>query len=128
MDFTFYCPISIILACLEIDTAIVAASMPVFWPMLKSGFNVIFVTREIDVTYHWRDDLGDIVEDTISVRSSRGSDIALNKTPRLDPRKDAYVVEVDPVRDYDDLEVIRAVRGPGQRVENTKWNNVLGIV
>ena len=81
MDFTWYGPISIILACLEVDTAILAACMPVFWPVVESGFYGIFVTKEVHVTSHRLSEYGDIelAEESASVQTSRGSDIALNK-------------------------------------------------
>ncbi|KAF9738537.1 hypothetical protein PMIN06_001699 [Paraphaeosphaeria minitans] len=50
IDFTWWTPISIILSCLEIDLAIMCASMPIFWPVIEESFAAIFVTREIQIT------------------------------------------------------------------------------
>jgi hypothetical protein len=50
IDFTWWTPISIVLACLEIDIAIMCASMPVFWPVLEAKISQIFVTREIRIS------------------------------------------------------------------------------
>jgi len=40
----------IVLSCLEIDLAIMCASMPIFWPMLEKSFAAIFVQYEVNVT------------------------------------------------------------------------------
>lgn len=40
----------IILSCLEIDFAIICASMPIFWPIIERSFAAIFVSYEVDVT------------------------------------------------------------------------------
>jgi hypothetical protein len=50
LDWTFWCPTMILLSCLEVDLAVIAASMPVFWPMLEASFNGIFVTKEVHIT------------------------------------------------------------------------------
>lgn len=48
-DFTWWTPISIILSCLEIDLAIMCASMPIFWPVIEKQFTAIFVSHEIQI-------------------------------------------------------------------------------
>jgi hypothetical protein len=49
----------IVLSCLEIDLAIICASMPIFWPIIEKSLTGIFVSREIDVTEeHIEDDYG----------------------------------------------------------------------
>jgi hypothetical protein len=49
----------IILSCLEIDLAIICASMPVFWPVFERGLASIFVSFEVKVTEeHVQDDFG----------------------------------------------------------------------
>jgi hypothetical protein len=40
----------ILLSCLEIDLAIICASMPVFWPVFERGLASIFVSYEIKVS------------------------------------------------------------------------------
>ncbi|KAI3340477.1 hypothetical protein F4824DRAFT_423351 [Ustulina deusta] len=47
MDPTFYAPISIVLAALEVDLASIVASIPIFWPMLTHSWGKIFVTQEV---------------------------------------------------------------------------------
>jgi hypothetical protein len=39
----------IVLSCLEIDLAIICASMPIFWPVIERSFAAIFVSYEVDV-------------------------------------------------------------------------------
>ncbi|RDW67060.1 hypothetical protein BP5796_09809 [Coleophoma crateriformis] len=53
-DPTWYSPISLIQACLEVDAASICASIPIFWPVLVARFDEIFVTREITITQEHR--------------------------------------------------------------------------
>jgi hypothetical protein len=46
----------IILSCLEIDLAIICASMPIFWPIIEKSFASILVSYEVDVTEERVDD------------------------------------------------------------------------
>ena len=48
-DFTWWTPTSIVLTCLEIDLAIISASMPIFWPVIEKSFEAIFISHEIQV-------------------------------------------------------------------------------
>ncbi|KAH8195301.1 hypothetical protein TruAng_010524 [Truncatella angustata] len=48
-DPTWYGPISVLLATLEVDIATICASVPVFWPVLTSKLDKIFVTKEIQI-------------------------------------------------------------------------------
>ncbi|KAI0130455.1 hypothetical protein BJ170DRAFT_315599 [Xylariales sp. AK1849] len=48
-DPTWYGPISILLANLEVDLATICASVPVFWPVLTSKLDKILVTQEIKI-------------------------------------------------------------------------------
>ncbi|KAF3761577.1 hypothetical protein M406DRAFT_323931 [Cryphonectria parasitica EP155] len=50
LDPTWYLCSPIVLSSLEVSLAIVAASLPVFWPVLKHNCGHIFVTTEITVT------------------------------------------------------------------------------
>jgi hypothetical protein len=49
LDPTWYGPISVLLATLEVDVATICASVPVFWPVLTSRLDKIFVTQEIKI-------------------------------------------------------------------------------
>jgi hypothetical protein len=51
-DFTWWTPVSIILSCLEIDLAVICASMPIFWPVIQKSLTAIFVSHEIEVVEH----------------------------------------------------------------------------
>ncbi|KAK2047988.1 hypothetical protein LZ31DRAFT_606766 [Colletotrichum somersetense] len=50
LDVTWYTPLPMTLAILEIDIAAICASLPVFWPVLQSSMGAIFVTREVKIT------------------------------------------------------------------------------
>ncbi|KAJ4301415.1 hypothetical protein N0V90_003507 [Kalmusia sp. IMI 367209] len=54
VDFTWWYPLTMILASLEIDFAIICASIPIFWPVIISALPQIFVTQEVRVTHHRR--------------------------------------------------------------------------
>ncbi|KAI0390073.1 hypothetical protein F5Y17DRAFT_462125 [Xylariaceae sp. FL0594] len=56
IDPTFYGPLAVVLACLEIDLASIVASVPVFWPYMVTQHwgKMIFVTQEVHVTRHHR--------------------------------------------------------------------------
>ncbi|KAH6659913.1 hypothetical protein BKA67DRAFT_641088 [Truncatella angustata] len=77
-DPTWYGPISIILAVLEVDFAAICASTPIFWPVLEERWGSIFITQEIKIT---REDRYTDVDDRFSTRSGRpGSQIELKRT------------------------------------------------
>ncbi|KAK2052525.1 hypothetical protein LY76DRAFT_526497 [Colletotrichum caudatum] len=50
LDVTWYTPLPMTLAILEIDIAAICASLPVFWPVLQNSMGAIFVTREVKIT------------------------------------------------------------------------------
>lgn len=53
-DFTWWYPEVLIISCLEVDFAIMSASMPIFWPTVIATWSQIFVTKEVRVTHHQR--------------------------------------------------------------------------
>ncbi|KAF2631046.1 hypothetical protein BU25DRAFT_333936 [Macroventuria anomochaeta] len=53
-DFTWWYPEVLIISCLEVDFAIMCASMPIFWPTVVANFNAIFVTKEVHITHQDR--------------------------------------------------------------------------
>ncbi|KAI0205534.1 hypothetical protein F4808DRAFT_237262 [Astrocystis sublimbata] len=83
VDPTFYTPIAIVLAALEVELASIVASVPVFWPMLTQSLGAIFVTHEVQVTHHHRRLSGEEHQfelhapSTRSSRTRRGSDGSL---------------------------------------------------
>jgi hypothetical protein len=54
MDFTWWYPLTLIISCIELDFAIICASVPIFWPQLTVYMAQIFVTNEVHVTRHSR--------------------------------------------------------------------------
>jgi hypothetical protein len=54
LDFTWWYPEVLIISCLEIDFAIMCASMPIFWPAVVANFNAIFITNEVHITHQDR--------------------------------------------------------------------------
>ncbi|KAK1979801.1 hypothetical protein LZ30DRAFT_761582 [Colletotrichum cereale] len=59
LDVTWYTPLPMVLAILEIDVAAICASLPVFWPMLQESMGAIFVTREVKITTETVDTLAE---------------------------------------------------------------------
>ncbi|KAF1927875.1 uncharacterized protein M421DRAFT_421069 [Didymella exigua CBS 183.55] len=53
-DFTWWYPEVLIISCLEVDFAIICASMPIFWPIVVTNWNAIFVTKEVHITHQDR--------------------------------------------------------------------------
>lgn len=53
-DLTFWYSEVLIISCLEVDFAIMSASMPIFWPTVVANFNAIFVTKEVHITHQAR--------------------------------------------------------------------------
>jgi hypothetical protein len=72
-DFTFWLPEVLIFSCLEIDFAIICASMPIFWPTVMAAWSQIYVTKELIVTveHHDNGSKGDL---EMSRTASRKSD------------------------------------------------------
>lgn len=101
-DPTWYGPISIILAVLEINCASICASVPVFWPVLSKHFGQIFVTKEVEVRH----------EDRLDIEHT-WSETELRSVPSLTSKElhyhDAFVMgRVDPLRMYDSAGVAQA--------------------
>jgi hypothetical protein len=53
-DFTWWYPEVLIISCLEVDFAIMCASMPIFWPTVVANWSHIFVTSEVRISHHER--------------------------------------------------------------------------
>ncbi|KAF3007729.1 hypothetical protein E8E13_009793 [Curvularia kusanoi] len=49
-DFTFWWPEVALFGCLEVDFAIICASIPIFWPTMMAAWTQITVTHEVIVT------------------------------------------------------------------------------
>jgi hypothetical protein len=65
-NFTRWWPEVLIFSNLEIDFAIMCASMPIFWPSVLATWSHIFVTQEVTVTRdrrsHYTDERSDYLE------------------------------------------------------------------
>lgn len=71
---------ALIFSCLEIDFAIISASIPIFWPAIKTAWSQITVTREVIVISESRyddthkDDLELAVKSTLSLKTHKSTD------------------------------------------------------
>jgi hypothetical protein len=104
LDPSWYGGGPIVLAALEIDLAAMCASLPVFWPVLKSNLGWIFVTREVSVTrelrrYSTQDEDAELCDvapglpsDASSQPTKRYSDIFIRW--QVDPLKDSQASKV----------------------------------
>lgn len=79
----WYGPLSIVLSAVEVDLAMVASSVPIFWPVLRQRFPGIFVTKEVEVTREVRRlesvELEDDMEMEPDRRSRVGSEASLRQ-------------------------------------------------
>lgn len=78
-DYTFWFPEVLLFSCLEVDFAIICASIPIFWPAMKAAWMQITVTQEVVITSEWRshglyaDDLEVQLERTTSLESQKST-------------------------------------------------------
>ena len=72
-DPMWYAPVSIVLAAVEVDTAMLCASVPVFWPVLRDGWGKIFVTKEVNVSHERRIMVAS--SDDLELRRTRSSSV-----------------------------------------------------
>ncbi len=72
VDPTWYAPITIVLAALEVNMASICASVPVFWPVIEQQFGKIFITQEVKVTSEerWQPRFQD--EESLTELTTRG--------------------------------------------------------
>lgn len=103
-DFTWWTPISVILSCLEIDLAIICASIPIFWPVLQKSLSAIFVRHEIEVVETRIDDHGLAYElehtktrGHHSLKSSSGTSTHELTNDPEDGNQQGYSLGVDPL-------------------------------
>jgi len=96
----------IILSCVEIDLAIICASMPIFWPIIEKSLAAIFVSYEVNVTEERiYDDYGLAYElehqksrREGSVRSISGtSEEGLTREDNTGTKAPKYSVGIDPL-------------------------------
>ncbi|KAL0930378.1 uncharacterized protein CTRU02_214453 [Colletotrichum truncatum] len=127
LDFTWYAPISIVLSCIEVDLAMVASSVPIFWPVLRRFRDGIFVTKEIEVTRETRRLDSIILEDDMELepdrRSRVGSEASLRQDAAATVRSERYADEfvlqqVDPLSK--NKAVVTQVKA-GDEVDSKWW-------
>jgi hypothetical protein len=100
-DPTWYGPISLLLAALEVNCASICASVPIFWPVISPYFGTIFVTQEVRVEHEYRDMFDEESKGRKDLsRSSRGSQTELttmeSRTPSGNDHLDGYYVSGHP--------------------------------
>ncbi|KAK7973442.1 hypothetical protein PG988_007576 [Apiospora saccharicola] len=78
-DPTWYGPISIELATLEVNFATICASIPVFWPVLTARLDKVFVTREIKIERIHR---FETVDEDLDGAKAYGDDVELQRSVR----------------------------------------------
>ncbi|KAH8671058.1 hypothetical protein BX600DRAFT_509764 [Xylariales sp. PMI_506] len=129
-DPTWYGPIEILLAALEVNAASICASVPIFWPVLSNNWSGIFVTQEVKVTHEAR--YNDDDRDSLAPRASQTehhgrtdseTELSIIDSPRGTNKhyRDSFVLrQVDPLRLTDVNPVITHMQDePGKR--NQKW-------
>lgn len=132
LDPTWYGPISILLAVLEVDAAAVCASVPIFWPTLTQQWGKIFVTQEIKITRETRyieeDDESEL---TGEHHSRAGSEAELKRTEsnrRTEAHyQDSYILQqVDPLRSAKDSSRVEAAQqgNESNAKGNCKWTRL----
>ncbi|KAL5448894.1 hypothetical protein PMIN06_007000 [Paraphaeosphaeria minitans] len=104
LDFTWWYPLTMILASLEIDFAIICASIPIFWPLIANSLPQIFVTQEVRVTHHQR------------LPDSTNTDYELDRTSSIkssgeDSQENLRKMHDQPKTDYNDPFIIEHVTG-----------------
>ncbi|KAI1875455.1 hypothetical protein JX265_004513 [Neoarthrinium moseri] len=126
-DPTWYGPISIILAALELNAASICASVPIFWPVFTQNWSGIFVTQEVKITRESRYNEED--RDSLtrgSYHSRVGSDTELSIVESTSGKKnqhyrDSYILrQVDPLRMPDDRDQPSA-RAGDPKDQSRKW-------
>ena len=87
-DFTFWYSETLIISCLEVDFAIICASMPIFWPTVVANWNAIFVTKEVHVVH--QDRVQDFEMGRPSSLKSTASQEGLTKLSSGEQKSDYY--------------------------------------
>ncbi|KAF1919682.1 hypothetical protein BDU57DRAFT_441371 [Ampelomyces quisqualis] len=98
-DFTWWMPEVWLFSCLEVDFAIISASMPIFWPSVMAKWTEIFVTQEVMVVHARRSHYVqaselDVQMQRLSRRKSNDSYIAL--TEKVNAPSKSFLSFLDP--------------------------------
>ncbi|KAK1948910.1 hypothetical protein LY78DRAFT_697970 [Colletotrichum sublineola] len=128
LDFPWYAPVSVVLACIEVDLAQVASSIPIFWPVIRQAFPGIFVTKEIKVTCEVRRLESVELDDDVGAEEGRRSRVSSEASLRQDKPAhnarymDEYVKnQVDPLRRS--KSVVTEVKASKTKKDGGWWNN-----
>lgn len=109
LDPSFYGTTQLVLTSLEVSLAIIAASLPVFWPMIKFGWGDIFVTTVITVQRQDEKDVSDGAKsyanpwtwDTEAAPwKSEVKDMPLVKTRSEETFEDTEALAIKPLPDF----------------------------
>ncbi|XXH02161.1 hypothetical protein Hte_008529 [Hypoxylon texense] len=129
-DPTWYGPISIVLAVLEVDAASVCASVPIFWPVLRDlNWGKIFVTQEVNITRETRymeDDEDRLTRDTTHSRTGSEADLGGDSVRKGSRTRDMYyqdsyvLSQVDPLRPSIER-VYASARSDTTKGDSKKW-------
>jgi hypothetical protein len=77
LDFTWWMTNVYLFSCLEVNFAIICASMPIFWPTVVAAWSEIFVINEVIIRHDRRSQIEDDKEGT---RKSHDSTLGLTKS------------------------------------------------
>lgn len=108
-DFTWWLPEVLIFSCLEVDFAIMSASMPIFWPSVMAAWTEIFVTQEVSVVHDRRSryiDVNELDMQLHRVDSHKSHDSSFALTQTMKGKDDSFFTSFDPVTG----------RGPGSGI------------
>jgi hypothetical protein len=123
-DFTWWMPEVLIFSCLEVDFAIMCASMPIFWPSVMAAWTEIFVTNEVTVVSDRRSlyiEPSMMEMELASPKKSHESTIGLTRTAS-DEHKPTFTV-FDPERRPDGgrAGVSQVEVQPGAGLRPARW-------
>lgn len=120
LDFTWWYPGVMIFASLEVDFAIICASIPIFWPIIVDSLPQIFVTQEVRVTHHQRLPDSGNMEYELEMMKNHGGDSQENLTKIEEHAKtdynDQFVVDHVTGKIKNDIEIV------GQK-HKKKWGS-----
>ncbi|KAH8897804.1 hypothetical protein GQ53DRAFT_884653 [Thozetella sp. PMI_491] len=90
LDPSWYGSAPIVLAALEVNLAVICASLPVFWPVLEHNIGKIFITHEIEISHEEGDS-----------NSLSTQDTELRLAPRHQSPEPVHITSIG--RNYDTL-------------------------
>lgn len=109
LDPSFYGTAQLVLSSIEVSLAIIAASLPVFWPMMNFGWGDIFVTTVITVQHQDGNDVDDAAKSYRNQWScdakaepcrTEVKDIPMVKTKREERYEDMEALVIKPLPDF----------------------------